>query len=533
MAKPVPALRPRYEPLPHGNSTGSPKQVKTEAPHLHRDSKHTVSPVAAPRGSKTLNAHIDKNVEEMQIDLGLKDPMHGQSPVRTFYGALDQRSNTSLREATRVKNGPAVANLTTPSKEMPDLGSSRTLNGSPVLMKTPEVRLNKVSSPITKTPTQRIPRELQLGSSPTLNGSPVSLKTPELHLSRVDSPIATASTRSLDIQRGSQELKHAQSSQPAPPPEPQQQQPLWNMQMQPTPVAQASAKENLQHAQSPPRYPVHPDGSPVQHLGASPSALSPQDHRGSPFQQRTSPHQLSPNLQHQQPNPGIQMPTLRHMSEQVPQQMYLQQQQLQQQQQQQQQALMQAQQQAMLQHYSPQKLHQSHSPAGLRASEQQQRQAQALLQHRALEQQQMMLQQAHAQQQYLMQQARMGNQQALLSHPPSVHSPSVHSYYAANPGMHPHNVMLHAGSPSKQVPQHQAHLGSHINNLQRLAQEPSRTSLSPLGMSHGHIAAPPLRPMNPYSNPYAQYGSNIQPGAPNPATGRLNHYNPHGVMPGR
>lgn len=231
------------------NSIDSPKhQIKPEA--AHRDLKHTASPA---KGSRTLNVHIDKNPEEMQMDLGLKDHVRSQSPVRMLDGTLDQRSSPSLRDATKLKSSP-VANLTTPSKEMPDLGTSRTLNGSPLLMKTPEVRLSKISSPVTKIPPQRTPRELQFSSSPTLNGSPVPLKTPEVHLSRVDSPIASASTRrtSLDSQCASQQLKHAPSSQHTPPPELQPPPPPpWSMQTQPVQVAQASVKESLQHAQSP------------------------------------------------------------------------------------------------------------------------------------------------------------------------------------------------------------------------------------------------------------------------------------------
>ena len=166
-------------------------------------------------------------------------------------------------------------------------------------------------------------------------------------------------------------------------------------------------------------------------------------------------------------------------------------------------------------------------------SEQQHRQAMFQHQQQAY-QQQMMLQQAQAQQQYFLQQATMQNHQQMLSHAPNMHLQSgMHQYYAVNPSVMPPTLHHSLGSsPSKQV-----HHLSHMNTLQRLSQEPNRSSLGMMSLPQRCIM-PSMMAMNPYAGSPHQgqllpNGSNIQRVSPNPSASPLRHYSPQSHMPGR
>ena len=524
--------------------------------------------------ARTLNydgAHAQREVEHMEVDrvkektsndTHKRPPEHSHQsllqkqqrfPPSYYQSPVRKQDQQDHHEARIRKNVPASLVL-----------SSNSPSSSPAL------------------------RETLNSASPTLRGSPVALKTPEIRLTKMNSsPLANPIPRQLQF----------------PPPATQQH-------TQPQSLAPSSNSPVLQHNTTPPRpqhvVPTHMHSPPLQASGSSPyqnttsrellsspqstttsptppyqtivhlpnvkhSSVLPVNQMLAPLDQRgsTSPHQQArlsprPNIarahspqmlyhpqsmllgqqqtqaltQHQQ---AAQALTLQQQTAQpLTQQQALTQQQTQQQQtltqhQQAAQALTQqqllvqqqalAQQQNVLQHYSPQKLQHMHN-----ISEQQHRQAMFQHQQQAY-QQQMMLQQAQAQQQYLLQQATAQNHQQMLSHAPNMHLQSgMQQYYAVNPSAMPPTLHHSLGSPSSK----QVH---HINTLQRLSQEPNRSSLGMMSLPQRCIM-PSMMAMNPYAGSAHQgqllpNGSNMQRVSPNPSASPLRHYSPQAHMPGR
>ena len=511
--------------------------------------------------ARTLNydgAHVQREVEHMEVDRvkeKTSNDTHKRPPEHSHQSLLQkqQRFPPSYYQSpvqkqdhheTRIrKNVPASLVL-----------SSNSPSSSPAL------------------------RENLNSASPTLRGSPVALKTPEIRLTKMNSsPLANPIPRQLQF----------------PPPATQQH-------TQPQSLAPSSNSPVLQHNTTPPRpqhvVPTHMHSPPLQASGSSPyqnttsreslsspqstttsptpphqtivhlpnvkhSSVLPMNQMLAPLDQRgsTSPHQQArlsprPNIARAHSPQMLYHPQSMLLGQQQPQALTLQQQTAQaltQQQAQQQQTLTQhqqaaqtltqqqaltqqqllvqqqalAQQQNVLQHYSPQKLQHMHN-----ISEQQHRQAMFQHQQQAY-QQQMMLQQAQAQQQYLLQQATAQNHQQMLSHAPNMHLQSgMQQYYAVNPSAMPPTLHHSLGSPSSK----QVH---HINTLQRLSQEPSRSSLGMMSLPQRCIM-PSMMAMNPYAGTAHQgqllpNGSNMQRVGPNPSASPLRHYSPQAHMPGR
>ena len=508
VSKPTPT-RLRREDISDDDPSKS-SSVKSGLPIADNKIKHK-----KPRGARKdpmkvlaydVEFHRSQDEEPMEIQRIERLPSSPQLERKhppQLYGSPQpyhkQQQSPSRRHDTTPKR---LARNTPPHLQLrnspSNCANSLTFKGSPVALKTPELRLNRVESPV-----RSFSYEAHLGSQGSTRDSPVALKTPELRLNKVESPVRNfpyeaqlgSLTANIPSSHGSPQGGHSPAQ--------------VNLQRQITQQGGISSPPNLQqHAAS------------LMHLSPTPPQRASPHHqaRSSPIHQ-FNPPQLQLLEQQQQaqlsPTPSLdQRASPHHQARRSPihqfnpsQLQLLEQQQqvqLQKQQQMQQHSFLQMQQQAMLQQHfgSPQKIHLAPSIEQqqqlLQQQQQRQRQQQAFQQ-----QQQLMVQQAH--QQYLLQQAAMRNQPSMLSHNHS----GMQQYYAPNP------TLPHKQSPPQLV---------HMNTLQRIAQEPSRT---PLGMSQGPIFAQ-------FGSPYSQNVHLVQSGPNTTPPGPLSHYNiPHGGMPGR
>ena len=512
-------------------------EVPQSARTLNYDGTHTRRSEEAERVElghvkevERVNRVVHKRPSEHNLQS--QSPLQKQQHLPTSNHRTPTRTRDHHETSTSIrKNAPASLSLRNSSSSSPGWkdnpnganSASPTLRGSPVAMKTPEIHLTKVNG---NSPFASSPRQLQFPPQLTTQQhtqSPVPKLTTEQH---THSPVPNAP-----------DLQHTSPPQPQP-------QLIVPTQMQSSPIIAAAGGSPYQNmaSLSSPQTIINPTVSPTPRHQTIVHSPNPNPHSPVPSGNQMQV-QRSSTSPHQQTKHSPRSPIVQSCS---PQMLYHQQQEAllmrhqQQQQQLQQQAHALSQQQNVLQHYNPQTLQHMHSLSPSMSEQQQQLQQQQLQQQRLFQQQQqafqqqMMLQQAQAQQQYFLQQASMRNhQQAMLTHSP-MHLQAGMTQYAVNPSAMPPALHHSFGSPSKQV-HGQPHLG-HMNVLQRLSQEPSRSSLCAMALPQGHSMAPV---MNSYGSPYhgqsiqlLPNGSNMQGVNPNPSASPLRHYSPQGHMPG-